>query len=175
MKSPSSAPGDDASDIGKLVHAFREEREHAALYRALAANEGDHRMAFMLQRLGETASEQMAEISERLNALGVDAREKAGPVELGRRARLAIWLASQLGVRPIRTVLSNLKVRGLGAYDSPHLRGHVLGLGEVQQSLQPAEFAAQFTHSGPMQEPRRTTPSKLVEREFTFRIQGCKP
>ncbi|MGH1357319.1 MAG: VIT1/CCC1 transporter family protein [Burkholderiaceae bacterium] len=125
MSSTPSPANDTSDDIRKLVQVFREEREHAALYRALAAHEGDHRMAFMLQRLGETASEQMTELSARLDALGVNALEQAGPVELGRRARLAIWLARQLGVRPIRGVLSNLKVRGLGAYDSPHLRGHV--------------------------------------------------
>lgn len=117
--------GDTAADIDRLVQAFREEREHAALYRALARKESDHRMAYMLQRLGETASEQMADLSARLQRLGIDAAQVAGPIELGRRARLAIWLASQLGVRPIRGVLSNLKVRGLGAYDAPHLSGHV--------------------------------------------------
>lgn len=116
---------DQPADINKLVSAFREEREHAALYQALARQEADHRMAYMLQRLGETATAQTDELSHRLQALGVNALERAGPLALGRRARLALWLAGQMGVRPIRGLLSNLKVRGLGAYDSPHLSGHV--------------------------------------------------
>jgi len=116
----------DSVDTPRLIRAFREEREHAAIYRALARQEGDHRMAYMLQRLAETAQGQTKTLRDRLGALGIDADQTAGPTELGRRARLAIWLAKQIGVRPIRGLLSNLQVRGLGAYDSAsHLQGHV--------------------------------------------------
>jgi len=125
-----------AIDVARLIRAFREEREHAVIYRALAQHEGDHRMAYMLQRLGETAQEQTKTLRERLVAQGINADEVAGPTELGRRAKLAIWLAKQLGVRPIRGLLSNLKVRGLGAYESAsHLQGHVAiqAISQLQQ------------------------------------------
>ncbi|MFK7964399.1 MAG: VIT1/CCC1 transporter family protein [Burkholderiaceae bacterium] len=110
----------------RLISAFREEREQAAIYRALASHEGDHRMAFMLQRLAEAAQSQVEALRTRLATHGIDADETVGPTVLGKRARLAIWLAKQIGVRPIRGLLSNLQVRGLGAYESAsHLQGHV--------------------------------------------------
>ena len=123
-----NAPDDTTDTVSspRLISAFREEREQAAIYRALASHEGDHRMAFMLQRLAEAAQSQVEALRHRLATHGIDADETVGPTELGRRARLAIWLAKQIGVRPIRGLLSNLQVRGLGAYESAsHLQGHV--------------------------------------------------
>jgi len=127
-ESKAAQPDDTAGsiDTARLIRAFREEREQAAIYRELAVQEGDHRMAYMLQRLAENAQAQTRALRERLAAQAIDADKVAGPTELSRRARLAIWLARQIGVRPIRGLLSNLHVRGLGAYDSAsHLQGHV--------------------------------------------------
>lgn len=109
----------------EIIESFREERQSAALYRALAAQENDHRMAYMLKRLGESASEQAEIWAGNLRTLGLDPDTVAGEIALGMRARLAIWLVRQFGVRPIRGVLASLKVRGLGAYDTTHLRGHI--------------------------------------------------
>ena len=129
MTSTSGRSGSDGrhlpSDPDRLLSAFRDEREHAALYRALASQEADHRMAYMLQRLGDASQNQTDALARQLNGMGINAETVSGPVTLGRRAQLAVWLARQLGVRPIRGLLSNLKVRGLGAYDAAHLRGHV--------------------------------------------------
>ncbi|MEZ5738175.1 MAG: VIT1/CCC1 transporter family protein [Burkholderiaceae bacterium] len=107
--------------------AWLEERQAVLLYEALAAQEADHRMAFMLKRLAETAAQQADIWADHLT----DAQRQA-PVRLGGRARLAIWLAGHFGVRPVRDILSALKVRGLGAYKSPAYKGHI-AIDEVSQ------------------------------------------
>ncbi len=123
-RSPTARPH-PPREAREIIESFREERQSAALYRALAAQENDHRMAYMLKRLGESASEQAEIWAGNLRTLGLDPDTVAGEIALGMRARLAIWLVRQFGVRPIRGVLASLKVRGLGAYDTTHLRGHI--------------------------------------------------
>jgi VIT1/CCC1 family predicted Fe2+/Mn2+ transporter len=111
------------------VAAWREEARGALLYRALAAQESDHRMAYMLERLAEQAEEQAA-----LWAGHLSPAQRAEPLRLGIRARLAVWLAGHFGVRPVRGVLSALKVRGMGAYGTPGYDGHVAinDIGQLQ-------------------------------------------
>ncbi|MEZ5658232.1 MAG: VIT1/CCC1 transporter family protein [Burkholderiaceae bacterium] len=111
--------------------AWREEAEAAIVYRALAAQEADHRMAYMLQRLAEQADEQAGLWGRHLSE-----RQRAKPVRPGMRARLAIWLAGHFGVRPVRNILSTLKVRGMSAYGSPGYDGHVAinDVGQLQSA-----------------------------------------
>ena len=108
--------------LRQIRASLAEERQSAALYAALAAQESDHRMAFMLQRLGDAATQQAMVWQRMLTDAGA-----ADDVEarLDARARLALWLARQFGVRPVRGILSALKIRGMSAYNAPHLRGHV--------------------------------------------------
>ncbi|MEZ5649727.1 MAG: VIT1/CCC1 transporter family protein [Burkholderiaceae bacterium] len=125
-----SADG-DGDGSAEQFSAWREEAEAANVYRALAAQEADHRMAYMLQRLAEQADEQAG-----LWARHLSARQLARPIRPGMRAKLAIWLAGHFGVRPVRGILSTLKVRGMSAYGAPGYDGHVAidDVGQLQSA-----------------------------------------
>lgn len=121
----------EPTDAEGRARAWHDEASAALLYRALAEREPDHRMAYMLSRLAEQADEQAA-----MWAGGIDPARIRGGVRLGLRARVALALAGRFGVRPVRGILSALKVRGMGAYGQPGFAGHVR-IDEVGQ-LQPA-------------------------------------
>lgn len=109
-------------DTADLLREYQRDKRAAQLYEALSSREGDHRMAFMLNKLGRTAADQANLIASRLSERGVVAPAK---VRLGLREHLAIWLCGQFGVRPMRSVLTAMRIRGMSAYTAPHLRGHV--------------------------------------------------
>ena len=79
-------------------------------------------MAYMLNKLGRTSADQADLLASRLAERGIVADAK---VRLGLREHIAIWLCRQFGVRPMRSVLTAMRIRGMSAYTAPHLKGHV--------------------------------------------------
>ena len=114
------------------LNSWREEKQSAWLYRALALAEKDSRIAALFGSLAEAADAQ--------SLLWADMAAKAGQAlpagfQPGSRARLVAALARRLGPRRVRPALSALKVRGLSVY-SAALAGHLLptDLAQVGQS-----------------------------------------
>jgi len=108
-------------DIGTATSGFLEEARSARLYRELAAIEQDPRIARMYRELAEAANQQAAFWAARMRQGG---GQPPADVPLGLRARLALGLARKIGIRPMRGVLSTLKVRGLSIYSAPAPPGH---------------------------------------------------
>ncbi len=104
------------------ANSWREEKQSAWLYRALAKAEKDSRIAGLFGALADAADEQ-AEV------WAAAARQAAQPLpepfEPERRARLVAALAARLGPRRLKPALAALKVRGLSAYTAV-LAGHLM-------------------------------------------------
>ena len=103
-------------------NSWREEKQSAWLYRALAKAEPDARIAALFESLAQTAEAQA------LIWTGV-ARKDGEPLPAdfapSRRARLVAGLARRIGPRRMRPALAALKIRGLSAYTAA-LSGHLL-------------------------------------------------
>jgi VIT1/CCC1 family predicted Fe2+/Mn2+ transporter len=94
--------------------SWREEKQSAWLYRALADSESEARMATLFGTLAKAADEQAVYWAKLVADKG-----KALPEFVPEpRARLVAALARTLGARRIRPALAAMKVRGLSAYDS---------------------------------------------------------
>jgi VIT1/CCC1 family predicted Fe2+/Mn2+ transporter len=102
------------------LESWREEKQSAWLYRALADCEPDPRIADLFRALG-TAAERQAETWQPSSGEAAAATFVPSP-----RARLAARLARALGPRRVRPMLAALKVRGLSAYDSRPATGHAM-------------------------------------------------
>jgi VIT1/CCC1 family predicted Fe2+/Mn2+ transporter len=103
-------------------NSWREEKQSAWLYRALAAAEPDTRIAALFRALAEAAESQ----AQTWAAAARDAGETLPePFVPERRARLVAGLARRLGPRRMKPALAALKVRGLSAYTAA-LSGHLL-------------------------------------------------
>ncbi|PZO08669.1 MAG: hypothetical protein DCF27_07980 [Lysobacteraceae bacterium] len=104
------------------INSWREEKQSAWLYRALAKSEPDARIAALFLSLAEAAESQAL--------TWADTAAKAGEplpasFEPERRARIVAGLARRLGPRRVRPALAALKIRGLSAYTAA-LSGHLL-------------------------------------------------
>ena len=102
------------------LQSWREEKQSAWLYRALAACEPDPRIADLFRALA-TAAERQAETWQPSSGEAATMTFVPSP-----RARLAAHLARALGPRRVRPMLAALKVRGLSAYDSRPATGHAM-------------------------------------------------
>ena len=102
------------------LESWREEKQSAWLYRALAACEPDPRIADLFRALA-TAAERQAETWQPSSGEAAAMTFVPSP-----RARLAARLARALGPRRVRPMLAALKVRGLSAYDSRPATGHAM-------------------------------------------------
>jgi VIT1/CCC1 family predicted Fe2+/Mn2+ transporter len=104
------------------LNSWREEKQSAWLYRALAKAEKDTRIATLFESLAEAADSQAA-----IWALKCAPRHPGPPAEFepSRRARLVAKLARRIGPRRMRPALAAMKIRGLSAY-SAALTGHLM-------------------------------------------------
>jgi VIT1/CCC1 family predicted Fe2+/Mn2+ transporter len=93
------------------VEHWREEKQSAFLYRALAEIETAPGPRQMFLELAEAAEAQARIWSERSN-------EATGEFAPGSRARLVVRLARLVGPRRMQPVLAAMKVRGLSVYSS---------------------------------------------------------
>jgi len=105
------------------VDSWLEEQRSAHLYRVLAEVErGTVRAGLFVEMAGE--AETQAKIWAR------DIVAKGGRLPVGYRAdlrtRIVAVLVRRLGVRPMRSVLSAMKVRGMSLYTSPQSGSHVI-------------------------------------------------
>jgi VIT1/CCC1 family predicted Fe2+/Mn2+ transporter len=99
------------------LESWREEKQSAWLYRALAECEPDPRVAGLFRALA-VAAERQADTWQPSTA--------APAFVPSPRARIAARLARVLGPRRVRPILAALKVRGLSAYDARPAAGHVM-------------------------------------------------
>ena len=103
-------------------NSWREEKQSAWLYRALAAAEPDTRIAALFRTLADAAESQAQTWAAAAQEAGEILPEPFVPE---RRARLVAGLARRLGPRRMKPALAALKVRGLSAYTAA-LTGHLL-------------------------------------------------
>jgi len=102
------------------LDSWREEKQSAWLYRALADCEPDARIAAMFRTLA-TAAEGQA--GKWLAESGTEPPSFTPST----RAKVTVTLARRLGPRRIRPVLVAMKVRGVSAYDArPATPGHLM-------------------------------------------------
>jgi VIT1/CCC1 family predicted Fe2+/Mn2+ transporter len=111
--------------------SWREEKQSAWLYRALAASEPDARIGSLFRSLADAADAQAAIWARALGEAGETPPATFVPE---RRARLVARLARHLGARRVKPALAALKVRGLSAY-SAALSGHLLPTDLTQVGL----------------------------------------
>jgi VIT1/CCC1 family predicted Fe2+/Mn2+ transporter len=104
------------------VNSWREEKQSAWLYRALAKAEKDTRIAALFVSLAQTAEAQSQLWAETAGRYGTPLPADFQP---SRRARLVAQLAGRIGPRRMRPALAALKIRGLSAYTAA-LSGHLL-------------------------------------------------
>lgn len=97
------------------LEGYVEEQRSRQLYLALAEIETDRRIARLFRELAHAAGEQ-ARVWER--SLSNAGQKPPADVPLGFRATVALALARRIGVRPLRSALAALKVRGLSVYSA---------------------------------------------------------
>ncbi|MFY2762952.1 VIT1/CCC1 transporter family protein [Arenimonas sp. MALMAid1274] len=104
------------------INSWREEKQSAWLYRALAQAEPDARIAALFGQLAEAAEAQSQIWASTAAHAGMAAPRAFEPSV---RARLVARLARRIGPRRMRPALSAMKVRGLSAYTAV-LSGHLM-------------------------------------------------
>ena len=102
--------------------SWYEEKQSAWLYRVLAEVEPRPTLSNLFKTLASEADAQalLWETKATANGGALDAFSPAP------RARVVAALARRFGVKPIRQVLSAMKVRGMSAYSGAHPGGHVM-------------------------------------------------
>jgi hypothetical protein len=113
------------------ANSWREEKQSAWLYRALAHAEKDSRIATLFLALADAADSQAATWEQAARSAGQALPQAFEPSS---RARLVAVLARRLGPRRVRPALAALKVRGLSAYTAA-LGGHLLPTDLAQVGL----------------------------------------
>ena len=112
----------DGAAQSKLAHSalksWLEEKQSAWLYRVLADVERRPALAKLFDTLADEADGQASLWAAKI---GNGTLPKFAPTL---RARIVAGLARRFGVRPIRQVLSAMKVRGMSAYSGVHPGGH---------------------------------------------------
>ncbi len=105
-----------------LIKSWREEKQSAWLYRAVAVAEPDAIKQTLFVALADAAEFQAGIWEQRLRAEGGAVPDEYCPSQ---RARLVKCLIHVLGPRTIRTVLAAMKVRGVSVYsDGRRDMGH---------------------------------------------------
>ena len=97
----------------KEIESWAEEKRSAYLYRAVAAAEAGTPRQALFSELAQEADRQAAIWAATARKAGGAAPETYAP---DMRARLVAALVARLGVRPLRSVLSAMKVRGMSLY-----------------------------------------------------------
>jgi len=112
----------DKKDIKRYRANFEEERNSAALYRALAAYEKNAQLADVYRRLAETEEKHADTWALRLRDAGEDVPEFRSSL----RTRVLAWLARRFGVDAVLPALSSMEQKNSHAYDSqPEAAGMV--------------------------------------------------
>ena len=104
------------------INSWREEKQSAWLYRALAKAEPDVRIAALFLSLADAAESQALTWAD---TAARDGETLPASFEPSPRARVVASLARRIGPRRVRPALAALKVRGLSAYTAA-LSGHLL-------------------------------------------------
>lgn len=97
----------------KEIGSWAEEKRSAYLYRAVAAAESGTPRQALFNELSQEADRQAAIWAGKAREAGGTVPESFQP---DLRARLVAALVARLGVRPLRAVLSAMKVRGMSLY-----------------------------------------------------------
>jgi VIT1/CCC1 family predicted Fe2+/Mn2+ transporter len=105
----------------KEIEGWAEEKRSAYLYRAVAAAEAGTPRQALFKELSQEADRQAAIWAGKAREAGGVVPESYQP---DLRARLVAALVARLGVRPLRAVLSAMKVRGMSLYAHAS-HGHV--------------------------------------------------
>lgn len=108
------------SSSASSVASWFEEKQSAWLYRGLAQCEDDPRIAELFRALAEAAEFQAQKW------LASMAGAAPPPFVPSLRARIALLLSRALTPRRVRHMLAAMKVRGLSAYDTRPLAGHLM-------------------------------------------------
>jgi VIT1/CCC1 family predicted Fe2+/Mn2+ transporter len=95
----------DSKDIKRFLANLDDERNSAALYRAIAEREKDARLADVYRRLAETEETHAEAWAKRLRDAGAEAPEFRPSF----RTRALIWLARRFGVDTVLPTLSSLE------------------------------------------------------------------
>ncbi len=101
------------------IERWREEIGSAWLYREVAAAESDTKISQLFRDLAVAAERQAAIIARSLATEPPTFRPEL-------RSRLVAAVARALGPRRCRSILAASKIRGLSAYDSAVMTGHVM-------------------------------------------------
>jgi VIT1/CCC1 family predicted Fe2+/Mn2+ transporter len=106
----------------KEIEGWAEEKRSAYLYRAVAVAEAGTARQALFRELAQEAERQAAIWATKAREAGGTVPETFHP---DTRARLVAALVGRLGVRPLRAVLSAMKVRGMSLYAHAS-HGHVV-------------------------------------------------
>lgn len=113
-------PGPTARTPTQALESWTEEKRSAWLYRIVSDAECGSPRQILFLELAQAADAQAALWETELRMAGAAVPERYQP---DLRARLVGWLIPRFGVRPLRGVLSALKVRGMSLYhgaETPH-------------------------------------------------------
>jgi VIT1/CCC1 family predicted Fe2+/Mn2+ transporter len=104
------------------IEGWAEEMRSAYLYRVVAEREAGTARAGLFAELAREAEKQAAIWADKARAAGAPVPARFVP---DLRARVVAHLVRRLGVRPLRSVLAAMKVRGMSLY-SGTVHGHTL-------------------------------------------------
>ncbi len=105
------------------LSSWREEMQAAHLYRVVAEIEAGTSRASLFTELAGEAEKQAAIWARLASEAGQSVPALYTP---DMRTRVVAWLVRRLGARPLRTLLSAMKVRGMSLYTHP-MQGHATG------------------------------------------------
>jgi VIT1/CCC1 family predicted Fe2+/Mn2+ transporter len=116
------------------LESWREEKQSAYLYRALAEHESGTTKEGLFRAMAGAAERQAGLWAEAIRRRGGRAPEGFEP---GVRARLIARLVRVLGPRRLCTVMAAMKIRGMSVYTYPSVVGHAVpgGRGEHRHSV----------------------------------------
>jgi VIT1/CCC1 family predicted Fe2+/Mn2+ transporter len=99
-------------DVRRWRENLQGEVDGAHIYRGMAANAGDQRLAELYTRMAEAEERHAALWRERLDAAGV-----AAPLRPSWRASTLGWVARRVGAAVVAPVIADQEVTGRGMYD----------------------------------------------------------
>ncbi len=127
----------DAKDITRYLGNYLDERNSAALYRAVAAYEKNATLAGVYQRLAATEEKHADAWAERLRDAGVE----VPAFRMSFRTRMFAWLARRFGVDTVLPALTSMERINSHAYNgqaeaagmAPAERSHARMLRQIEQ------------------------------------------
>lgn len=117
----------DREQVAGLPANLEDERNSAALYRAMAELEAEPKLAEFYRRLAEVETQHAQRWAEQLAAAGAT----VPPERLTWRTRTLIWLARRLGVQAVLPTLATLEEIGSYSYAG---QPAATGMPQVEQS-----------------------------------------